>query len=50
MPLSEVLALDPLEPPDRLACKPTHLGELAGDGQRLGADPFLDCFADLRRE
>src|SRR3954469_9916093 len=37
-PLGEQLRLDVLEPANGLAGQPAHLGHLAGDGQRLGAD------------
>ncbi len=50
MPLREGVVLDPLEAPDRLAGEPAHLGELAGDGQRLGPHAVLDRLADGDRK
>ena len=49
MPLGEHVALEPLEPADDLAGEPAHLGEVAGDGQRLGADALPDRLVDAGR-
>jgi hypothetical protein len=48
--LGELVALDPLEPPDRLVHQAAHLGEVAGDGQDLLAEAVLDGVPDLRGE
>jgi len=46
VPLGGGVALEPLEPPDRLAGEPAYLGELACDRERLGADALADGVAD----
>jgi hypothetical protein len=50
MPLAELVSLDALEPPDHLVHQPAHLGEVAGDGQHLLAEPVLDCGTDSFRQ
>ena len=49
MALGEKLTLDPLETPDGLVEQASHLGDMAGDGEHLGAQPVADCDADLCR-
>ena len=48
MPLGEKLALDPLETADGLVQQSSHLGDMAGDGEHLGAKSVADRDADLR--
>ena len=50
MPLGEDVALEPLEPADRLVQQPADLGELRRDGQRLGAQAVVNRGADLLRQ
>jgi S-adenosylmethionine:tRNA ribosyltransferase-isomerase len=47
VPLGEELTLDPLEPPNRLAGEPAHLGEVAADREHLGLEPLADGLAHL---
>ena len=39
MPLREKLALDPLQPPDRLVEQAPDLGDVPRDGEHLGGSP-----------
>ena len=48
-PLGVQIPLKPLEAPDRLAREPPHLGDVAPDGEDLGAESLLDRFADAIR-
>ena len=50
MPFGEQLALDPLEPPNRLAGEPAHLGEVTADWKNLGPEPLADGLAHLARQ
>jgi S-adenosylmethionine:tRNA ribosyltransferase-isomerase len=49
MAFREDLALESLEPPDRLIEQATDLRDLAGDGEDLGAHPVADRSSDLVR-
>ena len=46
MALGEQVALEPLEPADRLVQQAADLGDVARDGEHLGADALLDRVAD----
>lgn len=48
-PLGIQVALKPLEASDRLAREPAHLGDVAPDGEDLGAEALLDSFAHAIR-
>ena len=50
MPLGERVALEPLEPPDRLSHQAADFGEMAGDGEYLLAQAFLNRALDLARQ
>ena len=50
MPLGQHPALERLEPPDDVVHQPANLGELARDGQRLGADAVAHGVGDLLGE
>ena len=50
MPLGEDVALETLEPADRLAGKPSHLGQLTADWRSLGAHALADGVLHLARE
>lgn len=47
MALGEQLALEALEPPDRLVEQATDLGDVSRDGEDLGPEPIADCDSDL---
>ena len=57
MPLGQQIALEPLEPPDRLVEQPADLREVACDGHHLrpqavlhgGADPLRQGRLEVRR-
>src|SRR5437868_12696833 len=42
VPLGEQVALEPLEPPDRLRHQAAHLGEVPSDREHLLAEALLD--------
>ena len=48
--LGEEVALEPLEPPDRLVQQPADLGDVARDGQHLGAQAVAHGAPDMRRD
>jgi len=50
VPLGEEVALDPLEPPDRLVEQAADLGDVARDGKHLGTETVVDGRADALRE
>ncbi len=50
MPLGEDVALEPLEPADRLVQQAADLGEVARDREHLGAQAVVDGGADLLRQ
>ena len=50
MPLGEQIALEPLEPPDRLVQEAADLCDVARDGQDLGAEAVANGDADMRRD
>ena len=50
MPLGEELALEPLEPPDRLVEEAADLGDVPRDGKDLGAQAVADRLADVHRD
>jgi hypothetical protein len=47
VPLGQQIALEVLEPSNRLIGQPAHLGKLSCDRVCLGADAFADCVLDL---
>ena len=50
MPLGEELALEPLEPSDRLVEEAADLGDVPRDGKDLGAQAVADRIADVHRD
>lgn len=49
VPLGEQLAFESLQPPDHLVEQPANLGDVATDGEHLGAEPLSHGGSDLDR-